>query len=146
MLNMKLTLSAAILAATFAGTATQASAQTPQHYRGAFTLPFEARFGNAVLEPGSYTISTLEGARGVRITGEKTSVALLAAGSDAKPENGKARIILVDSNGMYALQTFESGTMGEALEFLVVKHPRGAAERAAVKPAAAKPTIELGLQ
>jgi hypothetical protein len=141
MWNMKLTLSAAILAAAFAGTASQVSAQTPQHYRGAFKLPFEARFGNVVLQPGSYTVSTLEGARGVRITGDKTSVSLLARGYDAKPENARGRLILVDSNGMYALQTFESGTMGGALEFLVVKNPRGAVERAALKP-----TIEVAMQ
>ena len=70
MLNMKWTMSAVMLAAAFAGTAPQASAQS-QHYRGAFTLEFEARFGKVVLPPGTYTVSTLEGAKGIRITGER---------------------------------------------------------------------------
>jgi len=64
MLNMKWTLSAAMLAGAFAGTAPQASAQS-EHYRGSFKLPFEARFGKVVLQPGSYSVSTLEGAKGI---------------------------------------------------------------------------------
>lgn len=140
MLNMKWTLSAVMLAAAFAGTAPQASAQS-EHYRGAFKLPFEARFGNVVLQPGSYSVSTLEGAKGIRITGDKGNVSILAAGYDLKPETEKARMILVDSDGMYALQSFESGAMGKALHFYVGKNPRGAVERAA-----AKPTIEVGMQ
>jgi hypothetical protein len=141
MLNMKWTMSAMMLAAAFAGTASQACAQS-EHYRGSFQLPFEARFGNVVLQPGSYSVSTLEGAKGIRITGDHARVAILAAGYDVKAENEKARMILVESNGMYALESFESGAMGKALHFLLPKTPRGAVERAA----AVKPTVELGLQ
>ncbi len=136
MLNMKWTLSAVMLAAI----AATASAQA-QNYRGTFQLPFEARFGKAVLEPGSYTITTLEGAKGIRITGERGNVAILAAGYDLAPGSNRARMILVDSNGMYALQSFESGSMGKALHFLVGKTPRGAVERAALRP-----NVEVGLQ
>jgi hypothetical protein len=141
MLNMNWTLSAVILAAAFAGTAQQANAQS-ENYRGTFKLDFEARFGNVVLEPGSYTVSTLQGAQGIRITGDKRSVSILAAGYDVKPGTEKAKLILVDSNGIYALESFESGAMGKELHFLVGKSPRGAVERAA----AVKPTIEVGLQ
>jgi len=140
MLNMKWTLSAVMLAGAFACTATLANAQS-QNYRGAFTLDFEARFGNVVLHPGHYTVSTLEGAKGIRITGEKGKVAILSAGYEIKPETEKARMILVDSDGIYALQSFESGAMGKALHFNVGKTARGAVERAA-----AKPTVEVGLQ
>ena len=137
---MKWTLSGVMLAAAFAGIAPSADAQTPQ-YRGSFKLPFEARFGNVVLPAGSYTVSTLDGAKGIRIRGENGNVSLLAAASDAKPETERARLILVDSGGMYALRSFESGSMGVELQFLVVKHAHGAVERAALKP-----TIEVGLQ
>jgi hypothetical protein len=139
MLNMKWTMSAVMLAAALAGTASQASAQTAQNYRGTFKLPFEARFGNTVLPPGSYTVSTLEGAKGLRILGEKGSVSILAAGYDLKPRTAKARMTLVEADGMYTLRTFESGTMGQALQFLVPKNPRGT-----VDLTAAKSTIELG--
>jgi hypothetical protein len=141
MLNMKWTLGAAMLAATFAGIAPQASAQASEHYRGKFELSFEARFGNVVLQPGSYTVSTLEGAKGIRITGDKRSVAILAAGYDVKPATENAKLILVDSNGMYALESFESGAMGKELHFFVAKNPRGTVERAAVKP-----TIEVAMK
>src|SRR5579863_6851747 len=106
MLNMKWTLSAMMLAAAFAGTVQQANAQS-EHYRGTFKLPFEARFGNVVLEPGSYTVSTLEGAQGIRITGEKGNVSVLAAGYDLQPGTSKARMLMVESNGIYTLQSFE---------------------------------------
>jgi len=140
MLNMKWTLSAAILAAAIAGTAPQASAQS-QNYRGTFELPFEARFGKVILQPGSYTVSTLGGAKGIRITGDKGKVSLLAAGDDLKPQTEKTRMVFVDSGGMYALESFESRTMDKALHFLVGKNPREAIDRAAAKPA-----IEVGMQ
>jgi hypothetical protein len=140
MLNMKWTMSAAILAAAFAGTAPQASAQS-ERYRGTFELQVEARFGDVVLQPGSYTLSTLEGAKGIRILGDKGKVALLSVGYDLKPGTEKAKMILVDSDGMYTLQSFESGVMGKSLHFVVGKNRHGAGERAAVKPA-----IEVGLQ
>jgi hypothetical protein len=140
MLNMKWTLSAVMLAGAFAGTARQASAQS-QNYRGEFKLDFEARFGNVVLQPGSYTVSTLEGAKGIRITGEKGAVSILGTGYDLKPETEKAKMIMVDSNGMYALRDFESGAMGKTIHFSVGKNRRGAVERAA-----AKPTIDVGMQ
>jgi len=141
MFNMKWTMSAVILAAAFAGTARQASAQMTEHYRGSFKLPFEARFGNVVLQPGSYTVSTLEGARGIRITGDNGHAAILAAGYDVKPGTEKARMILVDSDGMYALETFESGAMGKSLRFVVGKNAHRAVERASVKPA-----VEVAMQ
>lgn len=139
MLNMNWTLSAVMLAAGFVGTVSQASAQS-QRYKGTFELPFEARFGNVVLQPGNYTVSTLEGAQGIRITGERGNVSILAAGYDLEPVNAKAKMLLVDSNGMYALQSFESGSMGKALRFVVTK-PHGSVEHAATKP-----TIEVGMQ
>jgi hypothetical protein len=139
MLNMKLTLSAVMLAAAFAGTSSLAVAQA-QNYRGTFELQVEARFGKIVLPPGSYTVSTIEGAKGLRITGEKGNASLLAAGYDLRPGTEKARMILVDAGGMYTLQSFESGAMGKSLHFYVGKNPRGT-ERAASRPA-----IEVGLQ
>jgi hypothetical protein len=141
MLNMKWTLSAAMLAAAFAGIAPQASAQASEHYRGTFKLPVEARFGNTVLQPGTYTVSTLEGAKGIRITGDSGHAAILAAGYDVKPATENGRIILVDSNGMYALESFESGAMGKALHFYIPKSSRRPVESASVKPA-----IEVGMQ
>jgi hypothetical protein len=139
MLNMNWTMSAVMLAAAFAGTAQQASAQS-QNYRGKFTLPVEARFGNVVLEPGNYTVSTLEGAKGIRVTGETRSFSILARGYDRTPEGENGKLILVDTDGMYVLESFESGSMGKSLHFVVGKHSRGA-ERASVKP-----TIEVGMQ
>lgn len=139
MLNRKWTMSAVMLAAAFAWTAPRASAQS-DYYRGSFKLPFEARFGNVVLQPGSYSVSTLEGAKGIRITGDKGNAAILAAGYDLQPGTAKARMILVDSDGMYALESFESASMGKSLHFFIAKNRHPPVERAA-----AKPPIEVGL-
>ena len=138
MLNMKWTMSAVMLAAALA---TTASAQTAERYRGSFTLPFEARFGTVVLEPGNYTVTTLEGAKGLRISGDHRNVVILAAGSDVKKETDKAKLIMVDAGGMYTLRSFDSGAMGKELHFLVTKNKNGTERAAAVKP-----TVEVGMQ
>jgi len=137
MLNLKVTLSAVMLAAAFTATA---SAQTAG-YRGSFELATEARFGKVILPPGSYTVSTLQGAKGIRISGQNRNVAILAAGNDFSATNHKPKLVFVDSNGVNTLQSFESGVMGQSYEFLVPKS-RGGMERASVKPA----TTEVGLQ
>jgi hypothetical protein len=141
MFNMKSTMSAVILAAGLVGIAPQVGAQS-LNYHGTFTLPVEARFGNVVLQPGTYDIRTMEGAKGIRISGDRKEVTILAARAEAKDETEKNKMILVESNGGYALQSFESGSMAKSLRFFVGKSSRGTAERAA----AAKQTIEVGMQ
>lgn len=140
MLKMKWTLSAAIMAGV-AMVASQAWAQSPG-YRGTFTLPFEARFGKTVLEPGNYEVSTLQGAIGLRFTGDTKSVTILSAGYDAEPRLEGAKLILVEANGMYELQSFESGAMGKTLHFLVEKNRGANAERASVN----HQTVEIALK
>jgi len=137
MLNMKWTLSAVMLAGAFAGIA---SAQS-QSYRGAFDLQFEARFGNTVLPPGHYTVSTIDGAKGVQIVGESKTVSILSTGYDVKPQAEKATMVFVDAGGTYTLRSYQSGLMGKALYFSVGKTPRGTVERAAVRP-----PVEVGMQ
>jgi hypothetical protein len=142
MLKMKWTLSAAIVAGMIATSAPQAFAQSAG-YRGSFTLPFEARFGNVVLEPGQYEVKTLEGASGLRFTGDRKTVAILAAGYDVKPDLRNAKLVLVESNGMYALESFQSGAMGKTLHFLVQKNRGANAERASVVN---HQTVEIALK
>jgi hypothetical protein len=138
MLNTNWAVSAMILAATFAG---QASAQQSEHYRGSFTLTFEARVGNVLLQPGSYSVKTLEGAKGIRITGDNGTASILSAGYDLKPAATNAKLVFVDANGTYALQSFESGALGRSLSFYVPKVRHGGVESASVKP-----TVEVGMQ
>lgn len=140
MLKMKWTLSAAIMAGMIATTVPQAFAQSGS-YRGTFTLPFEARFGKVVLEPGNYEVSTLQGAIGLRFTGDTKSVTILSAGYDAEPRIEGAKLVLVENDGMYALKSFESGAMGKALHFLVQKNRGANAESASVN----HQTVEIAL-
>jgi hypothetical protein len=133
MLNMKWTLGAALLAAT------AAVAQSPS-YKGTFTLPVEARFGNTVLEPGNYTISALGNSQGIRVSSDRKSVSVLAAAYDLTREGDKSKITLVSTDDGYALRSFESESMGRSLRFVVTKNKH--AERASGK----QTTIEVGLQ
>jgi hypothetical protein len=142
MLNMKWTLSAAMLAGAFAGSVSQVYAQS-ENYRGSFTLPFEARVGNVILQPGTYTVKTLEGAHGVRITGDSGKASILAAGYEFNKGTEKPKLIFTDSNGMYSLESFDSGAAGQTLHFYQTKSRRGV-ERAASTPV--KPNVEVGLQ
>ena len=139
MLKMKWTLGAAVLAAAVAVTAPQAGAQSPT-YKGTFTLPVEARFGETVLQPGDYTVSSLGNVNGIRITGEAKSVSILSSGYDLTREGSKSKIVLVSTDNGYALRSFESEAMGRAMRFPVTKGKN--LERASAK----QTTIELGLQ
>ena len=120
MLKIKWTVSAAMTAA-LALIASTAGAQSP-NYRGSFTLPFEARFGNLVLEPGAYSVSTLTGAQGIRVAGKRKTFSLLSAGYDIAPQADKGKLILVEADGMYALESLELATMGKTMHFLVTKN------------------------
>jgi hypothetical protein len=130
---MKWTLSAALLAAGVA------AAQSPS-YKGTFTLPVEARFGNTTLEPGTYSISALGNAQGIRVTGDRQSVSVLSAAYDLTKEGDKSKIVLVSTDDGYALRSFESESMGRSMRFVVTKNKH--AERASGK----QTTIEVGLQ
>lgn len=143
MLKMNWTLSAALMAAALVSTAPKAAAQTPG-YRGNFTLPFEARFGDVILQPGKYAVATVAGARGIRITGDSQNVSLLAAGSDQMPDTKNGKLIFAETDGGYALQTFESGSMGRSLHFVVKTGAKGS--RMNTESAAIKKTIVVGLQ
>src|SRR5450631_4057388 len=106
MFNMKSTMSAVILAAGLVGIAPHLAAQA-LNYHGTFTLPVEARFGNVVLQPGTYDVRTMEGAKGIRITGARKEVTILAARAEAQDETEKNKMVLVENNGVYTLQSFE---------------------------------------
>lgn len=139
MLNMKWTLSAALMATALTGIAPQAAAQSP-NYRGTFTLPFEARFGRVILQPGNYTVSTMNDAKGILIHGENGNAAILAAGYELVPETRNGKMTMIETGGVFTLESLETGSMGKTLRFHVAK-AKGNVERAAVKQ-----TIEVAMQ
>jgi hypothetical protein len=119
MLKINWTLSAALLAVSCAVTAPQARAQ--QAYHGAFTLPVAAHFGSVVLQPGEYSISTLERTRAIRVTGDGGTATILASSIDTEAAFGKGRITLENVNGAFALKRFDSGALGRRFDFVIAK-------------------------
>lgn len=115
---MKLSLTHLITASAFviAG-AFQASAQTAK-----FDLPFEARWGNVVLAPGSYTLRTPDFPGGAHIfylqsnAGTKMVVPTIV---DSEATSESSHLKLVKVNGTYYVQEYVSPATGMAISFAV---------------------------
>lgn len=110
----------ALAIAVVALTAVPANAQ--QLYKASFTLPFEAQWGNTVMEPGNYTI-TIEDAIGqklIRLHGPaELAIFTGSAYPDKYGDNGKLTFLNV--NGVYTLKSFTASAIGRLYEFPVYK-------------------------
>ncbi len=127
MLKVNWTLSAILMAVPF-------SAFAQQPYHGTFRLPVEAHFGSVVLQPGEYTVSTVEvptGVKAVRFAGAHATATILAASVDPHSGAERGKLTLSNINGVYALTRLETGLMGKSFDFEVAKDIRNNVERAA---------------
>jgi len=110
----------ALAIAVMAVSAVPANAQ--QLYKATFNLPFEAQWGNTVMEPGAYTI-TVEQAIGqklIRLHGPaEIAIFVGSAVHDSYGENGK--LTFVNVNGLYTLKSFTASQIGQFYEFPVHK-------------------------
>jgi hypothetical protein len=68
-----------------------------EDYKGTFTLPFETRWGKAVLPAGDYsfTIHTTKSPQLATIRGENGSVFAMPSGYSNREVNGRSELILV---------------------------------------------------
>jgi hypothetical protein len=97
-------------------------ANAQQLYKGAFTIPFETKWGNTVMEPGQYTI-TVEQALGqklVRVHGPG-ELAMFGTPSTIEPDGANGKLTFVNINGLYTLKAFNAGTTGQSFIFAVPK-------------------------
>ena len=105
-----------------------ASLASAQEYEGKFTLPFEARWGLAVLPAGDYSfrvnasqmpyvVSVSQGLRHVAL--------IIADGGASKAEvAGSSALIAVRSAGSYRIRALQLEEVGVVLEYMPPKAER----------------------
>jgi len=124
--NLKLGMKVGFMALALCLAASQGKAQGT--YTGKFTLPFEARWGNAVLTPGDYTISmdldSVSNFNYLVVRGEGKSAIILAGVTESKEVSNHSDLTLVRTAAGYAVQTFEAGQAGVTLSYSVPKNKR----------------------
>lgn len=122
--NLKLGIKVGFMALALCLAASQGKAQGT--YTGKFTLPFEARWGNAVLTPGDYTISMdLDAASNYLVVrGEGRAAMILTPVTDRKDISDHSQLTLVKTAAGYAVQSFEAGQAGVTLSYSVPKNKR----------------------
>ncbi len=115
----------AVFAASVA--AVLASATVPanaQQFRASVTLPFETRWGGAVLPAGDYVIYTDVAATvpAVHVQGDGTYATILSGpvSFTAANEDG-ARLEIADVNGVHVVTKLHSGLAGKEFPFAIPK-------------------------
>lgn len=108
----------AALATGLGLTALQASAQQAR-----FHLPFEAHWGNTVLEPGDYelALSASEPIPILHLSGDSKSIMVMSMLTGIKPTSNRSFIQLVNVNGSYFVKQYESGSTGKVFSYRVPK-------------------------
>lgn len=124
--SLKIAMKVGFMALALCLAASQGKAQGT--YTGKFTLPFEARWGGAVLTQGDYTISMeLDTARAFNlllVRGEGKTAMILASLTDHIDSSNRSQLILVKTSAGYVVQTLEAGEAGLTLTYPVPKSKR----------------------
>jgi hypothetical protein len=124
--NLKLAMKVGFMALALCLAASQGKAQGT--YKGQFTLPFEARWGIAVLPPGDYTISLdLDISRApnyLLVRGEGKTAMIMANVADQKEISNHSQLTVVKTAAGYAVQTLDAGQAGLTLSYPVPENKR----------------------
>lgn len=92
-----------------------------------FTLPYEAHWGNAVLQPGDYTLSTstaMAWPKVLTISGEGKTVYLLASVEALAPESQNSYLRIAKVGETHVIEEFRSGLTGKSFLFAAPKTMR----------------------
>lgn len=124
--NLKLAMKVGFMALALCLAASQGKAQGT--YTGKFTLPFEARWGSAVLAPGDYTISmdteSIHATNRLVVRGAGKSAMILDYVSEEKEISNHSQLTLVKTAAGYAVQTLDAGEAGLKLSYIVPNSKR----------------------
>lgn len=115
----------ALFTVTLAGLTLPASAQ---NYKAKFTLPFEAHWGVADLQPGDYTVSTaiVGSVPVISVIGNGTTVSILTGPVDLRePSNGKGKLEITDVNGTQVVTKLVVASVGKEYSFAIPKSIAG---------------------
>ena len=88
-------------------------------YQGKFTLPFEARWQNAVLPAGDYKISMHSAAAPYQmiVRGAGKSVIILGISGDEKAISEKSELTLIKLGDSYVVRSLEAGQIGLNIDY-----------------------------
>jgi hypothetical protein len=104
-----------------------ASLASAQEFEGKFTLPFEARWGQAVLPPGDYTFTVNDASSGknIIVRGDSLTVIVFSNGgiSDYK-DTEHSELIAVRSGGGYRIVALQLAPLGLSLQYMMPKTER----------------------
>jgi hypothetical protein len=112
---------AALFTLALAGLTLPANAQ---QYKGTFTLPVEAHWGPADLEPGDYTIwtDTIGPARLIHVRGNGIDATILGGPVEWRETSDRGgRLELTEVNGKQAVTKLVAGTIGKEFSFDIPK-------------------------
>ncbi len=131
---LKHTCGLSLLALALGAAASPANAQ--QIYRGTVNLPFETRWGGAVLQPGLHTILIEDGLNGIpliHLRQQGHQMTVLAGQAELKPLSGSSALRLVNAGGTWRVKHLDAGAIGKSFDFLLPKVKSSKAERAAAE-------------
>jgi hypothetical protein len=114
--------------ALLAGCLTANPASAQDAFKGSFTLPFEARWGNIVLPPGEYSFTLSHPAVDGIVTIQKETGRyvgrLLNQGVFDQQRLDRSELILVRRGGNYRIRALRLADLGLTLEYAVPKAER----------------------
>lgn len=94
-----------------------------QNYKGKFTLPFEAHWGIADLQPGEYTVWTdsVGALQLIRLAGANGTTATILPGPVELMESsgGKGQIEITDVGGTQVVTKFTAALVGKEYAFAI---------------------------
>lgn len=123
-----LTTAATVFVIGLAVTASRANAQDVA-LKGTFTLPYEARWGAAVLPPGDYTLSLPAAYTNIPVmyVSNQSKTVYIGMGSGrSKAESQQSYLRVEDVGGMHVVRQFNSAITGELISFPVSKSVKNA--------------------
>lgn len=98
-----------------------------QSYQGKFTLPFEARWGSAVLPAGDYTFTVPSATRApffLYLRGGGKTAIIHALVADPQEVSDHSRLTVVNTGGSQVIRTLEAGEVGLTFVYAVPKAAR----------------------
>lgn len=106
-----------------------ASQANAQNATGTFKLPFQAHWGNAVLEPGEYTISLPSESTMspiMQVSGQGKTIMVLMAVS-GRTESGRSYLRVENIGQAHVIRELDYGATGRLIRFSVPKSVRNQA-------------------
>jgi hypothetical protein len=106
-----------------------ASKANAQNAKGTFNLPFQVYWGNAVLEPGEYTISVPPASSmspAVQVSGQGKTVMVLM-GMSGRTDSERSYLTVENIGQAHVIRELDYGATGRLIRFPVPKSVRNEA-------------------